>query len=740
MRNKTFLILALTLLLACVFAFCVSAEEESTAPVIPEWSEVQIIDSISPKEGFDTNARVMLKNSDNSYTVYPAYYILKCTDTTFGSGTNEFDFSALNNAIADTTGEKYSYGSVVRLEIPSGFVTIQDRIFRPDKGVTSIMTLKVPEGVTSFGEHNFYQSTTLQELELPDSLTSITGNLLKEVTTVRKVTIRGAKTIGSYAFQGCTSLETVELGTSLETIGEYAFADCAKIVSLAIGDKVKTIGQRAFRNTTLLTGIEIPDTVTSIGTYAFYQSGITQVTIPKNAVLGDRAFESCKSLTTVYYNGTTVGTRAFEKCTALTTVVLGEGVTTIGAYSFNGCSKLENINIHDGITAIKERAFLECNAIKTVSVPKRLTELGTSAFYNCKGITGTIVIPETLTTVGNNAFFGCSSIQKVIFKGNIIGASMFQNCSKLSVLVLHKDITSIGTDALSGVVNGTFLTIYTGNDPERLKTLNGISRFNTKYIYSYEQYLSDIENGVTYNQNTIIYGADYCIELNGGEHTMNDTPTCVLPSGCIKCDRMPGEPALGHIEGALVSIVYIAFDQKGDKTYTCTRCEDEVLEENGAKPIFTAEGYACSPNMTSLTGGFTVDWNAYNDYISVGNGALRFGLIAVNSQKFAEGDELLTDGILSTTYGFQVEMTSTKYSVFSCSIDNFSDEARTNLNLIITLYIIDSEGNIAYVQSDSDYVNSTTIGTKAFDTVTLSLVAANTLPKSTAAPVNKEDE
>lgn len=144
--------------------------------------------------------------------------------------------------------------------------------------------------------------------------------------------------------------------------------------------------------------------------------------------------------------------------------------------------------------------------------------------------------------------------------------------------------------------------------------------------------------------------------------------------------------------------------------------------------------------MTSLTGGFTVDWNAYNDYISVGNGALRFGLIAVNSQKFAEGDELLTDGILSTTYGFQVEMTSTKYSVFSCSIDNFSDEARTNLNLIITLYIIDSEGNIAYVQSDSDYVNSTTIGTKAFDTVTLSLVAANTLPKSTAAPVNKEDE
>lgn len=130
MRNKTFLILALTLLLACVFAFCVSAEEESTTPVIPEWSEVQIIDSISPKEGFDTTSRVMLKNSDNSYTVYPAYYILKCTDTTFhnlSTSSKEFDFSALNAAIADTTGESYSYASIVRLEIPSGFVTIQEK-------------------------------------------------------------------------------------------------------------------------------------------------------------------------------------------------------------------------------------------------------------------------------------------------------------------------------------------------------------------------------------------------------------------------------------------------------------------------------------------------------------------------------------------------------------------------------------------------------------------------------------
>ncbi len=829
MKRKRFLIFTLILIFACIFAFCASAEEESTAPVIPEWSEVQIIDSISPKEGFDTTSRVMLKNSDNSYTVYPAYYILKCTDTTFNTGTGEFDFSVLNNAIADTTGETYSFASVVRLEIPSGFVTVKDRIFRKDKGFTSLMTLKVPEGVTSMGEYNFYQSQSILEVELPNSLENITTNLFAEAFSLKKVVMRGAVTIGTTAFSKCSALETVEWGNSIETIGEkafdkctsltghftsnslvsigayafrqtaitevtisgeissmgtnvfdncdslvkvtidgqvigsyafyqcdnlkiailsdnvetlggYSFADCSLLESVSMGKNIETIGQRAFRKTTVLTDINIPDSVTAIETYAFYQSGITQITVPEDAVLGERAFEGCASLAIVYYNADTVGARAFNSCTALETVVFGENVTTIGGYAFDACSKLENVNLHDGITSIKERAFLNCASIKSLNIPKNLTELGTSAFYGCKGITGTVVIPETLTTLGNNAFQSCASIEKAIIKCDFMGVNMFHSCSKLSVLVLHKDITTIGTDSLSGVANGNFLTIYTGNDPERLKTLNGISRFNTKYIYSYEQYLLDIENGVTYNQNTIIYGADYCIELNGGEHTMNDTPTCVLPSGCIKCERAKGEPALGHDKDELIRVVYITLDQKGDKIFTCTRCDDEVLEEKSAKPVFSAEGYACNPAQTSLTGGFTVDWSAYNDYVRLGGGAIRFGLVAANSEKITEGEELIVGGILNSAYGLQVEMTSTKYSVFSCSINNFSAEAKEKLNLIIALYIIDSEGNISYIQSDSSYVNSSTIGTKTFDTVTLSLVAANAPSNSVMALINKEDE
>lgn len=717
MRNKTFLILALTLLLACVFAFCVSAEEESTAPVIPEWSEVQIIDSISPKEGFDTTSRVMLKNSDNSYTVYPAYYILKCTNTTFDAKTGEFDFSVLNNAIANTTGESYSFGSVVRLEIPSGFVTIQDRIFRKDKGFTALMTLKVPEGVTSMDTYNFYQSESILEVELPNSLKNITTNLFAEASSLKKVVMRGAVSIGATAFNKCYALETVEWGE----------------------DVLKTIGDNAFDYCNALSGHLIANSLTSIGKCAFRNTAITEVTFGGGfTTVGAYIFDGCKSLVKATIDGD-AGEYMFKGCISLKTVIFGENTRAIGSYACSDCSAIETLVWNDNITTIGKSAFLRCTSLEDVSIPKSLVSIGAYAF-SASSISGTIVIPETLTTVGENAFNGCSSLQKVIVKNRTISNSMFINCSNLTVLVLTKDITKIGKDALSGVPNGTFLTVYTGNDPERLKTLNGISRFNTKYIYSYEQYLLDIENGVTYNQNTIIYGADYCIELNGGEHTMNDTPTCVLPSGCIKCERAKGEPALGHDKDELIRVVYITLDQKGDKIFTCTRCDDEVLEEKSAKPVFGAEGYACNPAQTSLTGGFTVDWSAYNDYVRLGGGAIRFGLVAANSEKITEGEELIVGGILNSAYGLQVEMTSTKYSVFSCSINNFSAEAKEKLNLIIALYIIDSEGNISYIQSDSDYVNNSTIGTKTFDTVTLSLVAANAPSNSVMALINKEDE
>ena len=151
--------------------------------------------------------------------------------------------------------------------------------------------------------------------------------------------------IGSWAFDGCTSLRSIEIPDSVTSIGWSAFKDCTslkdvyitdieawlnisfgdynsypnhygnihildkkgnEITKVIIPDSIRKIGDYAFYNCTSLTSIVIPDSVTSIGSYAFYNcTSLTSITIPDSVTsIGYGAFYNCTSLKDVYYTGT----------------------------------------------------------------------------------------------------------------------------------------------------------------------------------------------------------------------------------------------------------------------------------------------------------------------------------------------------------------------------------------------------------------------------------------------------
>ena len=58
--------------------------------------------------------------------------------------------------------------------------------------------------------------------------------------------------IGNYAFNNCTSLESVVIGDSVESIGNYAFYECTSLKSIEIPDCVEHVGEHAFDKCTSL--------------------------------------------------------------------------------------------------------------------------------------------------------------------------------------------------------------------------------------------------------------------------------------------------------------------------------------------------------------------------------------------------------------------------------------------------------------------------------------------------------
>ncbi|MBR4226480.1 MAG: leucine-rich repeat domain-containing protein, partial [Candidatus Methanomethylophilaceae archaeon] len=81
---------------------------------------------------------------------------------------------------------------------------------------------------------------------------------------IERVVFDGPVTsIGDYAFQNCSSLESVDIPSSVTSIGKYAFRGCSSLSSVEIPEGVTSIGQYAFQGCSSLSSVDIPEGVAS---------------------------------------------------------------------------------------------------------------------------------------------------------------------------------------------------------------------------------------------------------------------------------------------------------------------------------------------------------------------------------------------------------------------------------------------------------------------------------------------
>ncbi len=273
----------------------------------------------------------------------------------------------------------------------------------------------------NFAYSDYSDGTITIEGYIGDDKDTMTELVIPEEIDGKSVT-----EIGSFAFEGCTSLTSVIIPDSVTEINDYAFENCTSLTSVIIPDSVTAIENDAFGNCTSLTSVTIPASVTYIYNHAFGYcedeetgdnikvEGFT-ITGYKNsaayryAIENGFEFVSLGEVSPFVYMEFDDGTIAItgyngdEAKLDIPAELDGKSVTEIGYNAFENCTSLESVTIPDGVTYIGDNAFYGCTSLTSVTIPESVANIYYDAFYNCPSLK-TVTIPASVTSIGNEAF------------------------------------------------------------------------------------------------------------------------------------------------------------------------------------------------------------------------------------------------------------------------------------------------------------------------------------------------
>ena len=367
--------------------------------------------------------------------------------------------------------------SLASLSLPSSLRTISDRVFLNCSGLT---TLVIPEGVETIGGNAFEGMTGLESAHLPSSIVTFGsyifygsvgtlyvkcnipdaewyGSPFAESKFSSVVIESGVESIGSCAFRGCSTIQTVQFPGSLTNIGVDAFNGCSGLTEVScMAMTPPTLGANVFANINL-SNVTLTVPKLSIDAYATAdqwrdfgnisgQDADPATSVALNITSAELCVEeqilleatvlpvtsspevtwtsSNENVATVNTNGlvtatgagqatisatTTDGTDLSATCKVTVLDCLLKGscgddmqyeLSVDGTLQFEGNGQIPSYDVAEQPWAdFRDR-------IQEIDIAEGVTGIGDKAFFGCTGVT-TLTLPKSLLDVGSQAFDGC---------------------------------------------------------------------------------------------------------------------------------------------------------------------------------------------------------------------------------------------------------------------------------------------------------------------------------------------
>ena len=353
------------------------------------------------------------------------------------------------------------------LTITSCTLITEDAIFLPTKdGKGYIFALHQDHTITEFVVPETHGGKPVTEI----GLAAFIGFSLEKVTISKNITA-----ISSMAFFECPNLKEVIIaeGSQLKSIGTYAFASCRSLESINLPEGLEKIDSTAFAACTSLERIELPESLTAIGTQAFeYCLSLKEVHIPANvSTINPLAFNDCPSIErfTVDENNPyfdeidgnlyTEGGLKLIRCAPAnpsTSFTLPKQTVEIEADAFSDCVNLENIYVEYG-----NEEYVSIDGILYTSIGEMLLIIGDLVKYPAGRKDEEFAITQHVFSIESYAFEDCVYLKKLdlvnadfepesdsIVSVQFVGIEKLsdwaiQNCPELTTVILPGRISPV---------------------------------------------------------------------------------------------------------------------------------------------------------------------------------------------------------------------------------------------------------------------------------------------------------